>query len=243
MLSDYRKTLAEILSGIGLRTNDPFFERWTAAAAAQAINEVVLEFALATRAIVRMFPLRLEAGVPIYDLFEANRTWSGKERDYGYPVRIEYVKTSQVVLSAQHPTRNFALQPMNFSAADFRNYDLLSAGEPMKCSRHMVNPNELFVWPTPKETGTEFTTGYQKDVLVWFVALPNAVGAGGIDSLISPIFDLAITPGASARLLYEGDADDVALAVEYDAEFEARKQEAVALMSRDTGDYDTARPM
>lgn len=241
MLSDHRKNLAALIRDTALRCDDPTLERWSQARLIEAINEATLDLALEARCIVCAVPVTVYKDKQVYDLREENDAYSGKTRDFGFPVRVEYVQDALATVPA--PGGRPRLRTVDHPTLDFGGVSLLLTGFPARVTKELLSPNKIAIFPMAGADGS--ATTLQGNLLAWFVAFPDpmAVPVDYPDDLVSALFHQAIPLGAAARLLCEGNAEDLAMAVQLELEFYDAKMRAASALARGTGMYDSFRPM
>lgn len=236
MLSQFRKSLEDLLDDTYLRLQDTERERFPLSDVIQAINEATLWLALDAEMIVKSVPVKLLQYEAVYDLAVINAVYGSKTHDYGYFVRAEYVDDDDAVL-ANPPGRYDPVHPLQQERLDWLNVDFSRANRPEWIQKNLLSPGKIALWPLPAETGGNIATpDLEGNLLVWFVALPNPMSGATEaarrlsypDSYIAARYHKAIPPGAAARLLECGNRQEVAMAEAYDIEFYLAIRKVVA---------------
>lgn len=226
--NDYRKTLEDLRNLTLLLCQDPEGERFDPDRVDEALNDAALDFAMETEAIKDELNIQVKEDVYIYDvkdLIDAD----GTLREYGYPIRLGYFGKTQP-----------AFVPVNLFEIDMLGYDT------KVWYRNILSPSRIAIIP-PTSDGAALvaTDPYEDNIQLLYAGLPTYMTVDGDypDAKIFAIFHQALPHGAAARLLDEGDQEDVVEAAKQEVIFGVWIGRAKREMARGLTDYRGMRPI
>lgn len=256
----FGKTLGELVSMTLLAANDPNGERHAHSRVAEALNEVMLELALRVKLIYEEVSIAVEAGTATYDL-HAIIAAAGMQRECAMIQRIVYDDGGNLPV----------LKPTTFPFKDRAGFYPSEIGTEREWRSDMVPHGHFTLVPIPAtggaslsydypvdengnpigidESGTGFISGEVPEaepgnVIVNYVALPRYMDTDeSMPDTLQDMFHAALSVGAAARLLDEGDSDDIKIAAMLDREFYGWMMQVKGEISRGITSYYDMRPM
>jgi hypothetical protein len=231
LLSEYRKDRNALSRKALLLTGDPLGERWSLTRAAQALNDVVLDFCLKTQMIKEEINVQLKQNVHEYDIKTLIEE-DGTLRFYGYPIRLGF-----------NGNNNPGMWPMTLLAIDLLGIPQTSGTNTHQWHLDSVSPGKVLLFGPPAQDG-EALPSEENNMQVTYIALPTYMSAGGSfpDTKIPVISYEAFPYGAASRLLDEGDEQDLLKSLEMDFMYRKWTLEAIADEYRNLTPYDDVRP-
>jgi len=231
-LSDYRQDLEELIDRTLLLMGDPLGERFDRDRVAEGLNDSVLDFVLRTQMLKEEINVQLKADVWDYDIKKRVEE-DGTLRDFGFALRIGF-----------NGNDDPAMMPTDLIMIDLRGY---TRDEKM-ASTHFyldpVSPGRVAIFGHPTEDG-EASPSEEDNMQVTFIPMPTYMEteAAYPDSDIPSLYHDRFPMGAASRILEEGDAEDLAMAAEFEERFYNSILDAVAEEYRGRTIYEDVRPM
>lgn len=232
-LKDFAKTLEDMVAKTRVALGDQSGERYSTARVIYAVNIACLDFCINTQCLYDEINIKTTALEDEYDILSLVDADATKDR-FGWVQRVGYD-------SDNYP----AFKPMSIFESDFTNQprtiyvgrqafniDFQSYGKILLISPLSVSGKAL-----PSEEG---------NIQVTYVAfMRDALSSldSDLPSAITPMYHKAIAEKAAACILEDGDLDDLAMAMQYDMNFELACSEAVADQYSSRTGYDDLKPM
>lgn len=233
LLSEYRRTRAQLASEALLLGRDPNGERFTAARVAEKLNDACLEYALRTQIIKDEINIQIKANVFEYDIKNRIET-DGTKREFGMPLRLGYNGNDD---AGVWPTTALRLDLK-------RDYIRQGKMKPTFFYICAVAPGKLQILGILTTDG-EALPSEENNLQVAYVGLPvyMSTAASYPDTQIPAYFHEAIPYKAVSFLLEEGDEEALQLADFYDQKFNSWIYEAVVESYRGNTAFDSFRPL
>ena len=231
MIATYKKTLTTLANKTLLLAGDPLGERWAFVRACQAVNDACLDFCLRAQLIKETITIQLRAAQIEYDVAALVED-DGTLRFYGFPLRVGF---NGLDSPGAWPTTLFTIDMLGYAQTD-RN-------EPFAWHLDSVSPGKLILFGPPAADGEDLPDT-ENNLQVTYVALPAYMdeGADFPDAKLPVMAHATLPFGGAARLLDEGNEDDLARAIILEAEYNKGIVRAVATEYRSNTDRDDARP-
>jgi len=232
LLSEYRKNCGALASKALLLCGDPNGERWSLTRAAQALNDAVLDFCLKTQMIKEEINVQLLETQHEYDI-QARVEADGTLRFYGYPIRLGF-----------NGSDNPGMWPTTLMAVDLLGYPQTSGTGAYQWHLDSTSPGKIVLFGPPDRDGEDLPSE-ENNMQVCYIALPEYMTTSGSypDSAIPVLAYEAFPYGAAARLLDEGDDEDLRKSIEMDGMFRKWMLETIAEEYRNLTVYDDCRPI
>lgn len=227
ILDDYRKDREALRDASWILLGDPLGERYDPDRVDEALNDTVLDFNLRTQMIKEELNIQVKEDVFDYDIRQRVEE-NGTLRLYGFPLRVGFYGRKE---PGYMPVSLFDVDMVGYTSGIWY--------------RDNLSPNRIaIITPSADGAAAGDSDPYADNIQVLYVAEPTYMDedADYPDSKILAIYHQAFPYGAASRLLDEGDVDDMAKALEYDAEFKKWIHRALAEEFRGQTDYGGFRP-
>ncbi|KKN75078.1 hypothetical protein LCGC14_0384520 [marine sediment metagenome] len=230
-LADFKKTRTELVDQTLLLMDDPLGERWAASRVPEALNDAVLDFCMKTQVIKAEINIVLKTNIHEYDI-KTQVEEDGTLRLYGFPIRVGF-----------NGNGDPGMWPTTLLTIDLMGSSQTANASPMQWHLDSVSPGKIVLFGPPAADGTA-SPSESGNMQVTYIGLPNYMDDDGDypDAHIPVASYETIPYGAAAMLLEEGDGDDLAKSIEYEALFRRGTLAAVAEDYRSNTVYDDARP-
>ena len=229
-LDEYKKSAETLIDETALLLNDPLCERWSRSRIKEALNDAVLDFCLRAQMIKEELNVRLREDVVEYDIKKRVEEDDGL-RDYGFPTRFGFNGTDA------------GMWPVDLATIDLMGYQQSAGVTPHRWHLGGVSPGKVVLFGGPAADG-ESLPSEEGNMQVTYIAFPAYMdGEGDYPDAAIPVGNHQAFPyGAAARLLDEGDAEDLRKAIAFDVTFHQGVLSAVSEDYRSMTTYDDARP-
>lgn len=232
LLSQYRKNCGALAAKAQLLCGDPNGERWSLTRAAQALNDTVLDFCLKTQMIKEKIDVLIKEKLHEYDI-QTLVEEDGTLRFYGYPIRLGF-----------NGSQNPGMWPTTLMTIDLLGYPQTSGTGAFQWHLDSVSPGKVILFGPPDKDG-EALPSEDNNMQATYIALPTYMSSNDAypDAEIPVLSYEAFPYGAAARLLDEGNEEDLLKSLEMEAMYRRWTLETIAEDYRNLTAYDDFIPV
>lgn len=231
-INTFRLSLSELRAEARRLLSDFSGERWTAARVDEALNHAALDLAIESGLIKDEIEVQLIEDSHLYDIRTICEE-DGTVKEFGYILRVGY-----------YGLERDALSPRSTMHMDFEGYTLSDTSEPETFRLDLLGYGQIAVAPIPQASG-ETLPDDDGNIQVTYAGLPAKMtnDSDYPDSSFQPMYHLYFPFKAAAKLLDEGDEEDMKKAALFDVEARRILKRAVADVQRGKTQYDSMRPL
>ena len=235
-LSDYNKTMENLIDETALLMFDPNNERFIRPRVQEAVNDAVLEMCLEAQLVHDEINIQLFENTVEYDIVKQIEE-NGSKKEYAFPVRIGYNGDEN---PSMWPTDyqvidNLMVNDINLNFSEMDDFRPHS-----RWSIDLISPGLIEIYPAPNTDGDSSTEDGNMQVL--YVGFPTYMDSedDSPDSNVQEWIHQGIPYGAAYRL--SDESNNMSLATAYEGEFIKWIRRAIKEFYRNQTVYDDARP-
>lgn len=231
-LTEYKITLEDLIDRTLLLLFDPLGEKYTRARIARALNDRILDFVLKAQMIKDEINIQLKENSWDYDI-QTRINEDGTVKGFGFILRIGF-----------NGNDDPGMWPTDLVMIDLRGY----SRDEKRANTHFyldpVSPGHVAIFGHPTEDG-EALPSEENNMQVTYAAFPDYMDdeADYPDSDIPAIYHDGFPKGAAAKMLEEGNEEDLKMADIFEWEFQQIARAAVGEEYRGRTVYMDMRPM
>jgi len=241
-LDDFQRSGADLISEVLWLCDDPLGERFTRARVLDILNETAADLAIRNMAVTDTVYVQLTAAQDEYNV-EAFIAADSSLHPFAHILQVELVKDADY---RSHIHGGPVLRPISTMRLDLQGIDLSDEGTPYRFRLDILDPGEIALAPMPSTDGGSLAAAdYEGNLKVYYCGLPEPMtdsASSYPDSFLPVRAHGALAYGAAARLLEEGGEGDLAMAGDYQAEYERVRRGCVGDQYRGLTTYHGMEP-